>query len=82
MFLITQTNPLGFRQMTEEELLLLTINQSALRSRDMGLLLLRHKVMEVLECYRQDGQPTQEQAQLVLDAVNGIDDQDALDASE
>ncbi|MCY2685835.1 G-D-S-L family lipolytic protein [Salinimicrobium sp. TH3] len=78
----TQTNPLGFRQMTEEELLVLTINQTALRQQGYGSAAISPEVMEVLGILQQGGQPTQEQAQLVLDAVNGIDDKDALDQSE
>ena len=78
----TQTNPLGFRQMTEQELLLLTINQSALREQGYGSAAITPQVMEVLGMLQAGQQPSPEQAQLVLDAVNGIDDGDALDASE
>ena len=38
--------------------------------------------MQVLGILQAGGQPTPEQAQLVLSAVNGIDDADALDAAE
>jgi lysophospholipase L1-like esterase len=78
----TQANPLGFRQMTEEELLLLTIDQNALRQQGYGSAAITPEVMQVLGLLQQGGQPTPEQAQLVLDAVNGIQDEDALDASE
>jgi hypothetical protein len=78
---ITAENPLGFRQMTEEELLLLTIDQSALAN-GYGTVLLTPEVLEVLGILQQEGTPTQEQAALVLAAVNGIDDKDALDADE
>lgn len=78
----TQMNPLGFRQMSQEELLLLTINQTALREQGYGSAAITPQVMEVLGMLQAGQQPSQEQAQLVLDAVNGIDDGDALDASE
>lgn len=77
----SQTNPLGFRQMTEEELLVLTIDQVAL-AQGYGSVVLTPEVMQVLGLLQQGGQPSQEQAQLVLDAVSGIDDEDALDISE
>ncbi len=79
---VTQTNPLGFRQMTEEELLLLTIDQAALKQQGYGTAALTPEVMQVLGILQQGGQPTAEQGQLVLNAVNGIDDKDALDTSE
>jgi hypothetical protein len=77
----TQTNPLGFRQMQEGELLLLTINRGAL-AQGYGSVALSPAVLQVLGILQQGGTPTQEQAQLVLGAVNGIDDKDALDSSE
>ena len=78
---VTQTNPLGFRQMTEEELLVLTINQGAL-AQGYGSVVLTPEVMQVLGVLQTGGQPTPEQAQLLLGAVSGIDDKDVLDASE
>ncbi|MBZ9786766.1 G-D-S-L family lipolytic protein [Psychroflexus sp. CAK57W] len=78
---VTPSNPLGFRQMQPEELLLLTIDQGAL-AQGYGSVALSPEVMQVLGILQQGGTPTQEQAALVLDAVNGIDDKDALDASE
>ena len=79
---VTETNPLGFRQMTQEELLLLTIDQGALRQQGYGSAAITPAVMEVLAILQEGGQPTQEQAQTVLYAVNAIDDKDALDQSE
>ncbi|MGB7785370.1 MAG: G-D-S-L family lipolytic protein [Salinimicrobium sp.] len=79
---VTEMNPLGFRQMTEEELLLLTIDQTALKQQGYGSAAITPAVMEVLGILQQGGQPTQEQAQTVLYAVNAIDDKDALDAQE
>ena len=75
------TNPLGFRQMTENELLLLTIDQAAL-AQGYGSVVLTPEVLEVLELLLGGGTPTLEQARLVLGAVSGIDDKDALDTSE
>lgn len=77
----TLTNPLGFRQMTENELLLLTIDQSAL-AQGYGSVVLTPEVIEVLVLLQGGGTPTIEQALLVLNAVSGIDDKDALDTSE
>ncbi|GAL69716.1 lipase [Jejuia pallidilutea] len=78
---VTQTNPLGFRQMTEDELLVLTIDQDAL-ALGYGTVALTPEVLQVLGLLQQGGTPTPEQAQLVIAAVNGIDDKDALDADE
>ena len=78
---VTQTNPLGFRQMTEDELLVLTINQAELQQ-GYGSVKLTPEVMQVLGILQQGGQPSQEQAQLVLNAVSGIEDKDALDSEE
>lgn len=78
---VSQQNPLGFRQMTEEEMLVLTIDQAAL-AQGYGSVRLNQEVMQVLGILQQGGQPTPEQAQLVLDAVDGIDDEDALDSEE
>lgn len=78
---VTQSNPLGFRQMTEDELLVLTIDQQAL-AQGYGSVVLTPEVMQVLGLLQQGGQPSAEQAQLVLNAVSGIDDKDALDNQE
>lgn len=78
---VTQTNPLGFRQMTAEELLVLTIDQGAL-GQGYGSVVLTPEVMQVLGILQTGGQPTSAQAQMVLAAVSGIDDKDALDTDE
>ncbi|MFD0931626.1 G-D-S-L family lipolytic protein [Psychroflexus salinarum] len=78
---VTQANPLGFRQMQPNELLLLTIDQGAL-AQGYGSVVLTPEVMQVLGLLQQGGSPTPAQAQLVLGAVSGIDDKDALDSSE
>lgn len=79
---VTPTNPLGFRQMTEEELLLLTINQSALRNQGYGSVQVTPEVMQVLGLLQTGGTPTQEQVQTLFGAVNAIDDADVLDGDE
>jgi len=77
----TLTNPLGFRQMTQQELLVLTIDQQAL-AQGYGSVVLTPEVMEVLGILQQGGQPSAEQAGLVINAVSGIDDKDVLDNQE
>ncbi len=79
---VTASNPLGFRQMTEEELLLFTIDRSKIPTQGYGSAAVGPEVMQVLGILQAGGQPTPEQAQLVLSAVNGIDDADALDSEE
>ncbi|WP_029033205.1 lipase [Salinimicrobium terrae] len=79
---VTQTNPLGFRQMTEEELVLLTIDRAAIPTQGYGSAAVGPEVLQVLGLLQQGGQPTPEQAQLVIDAVNGFDDADVLDNQE
>jgi len=78
---VSQTNPLGFRQMTAQELLVLTIDRGAL-AQGYGSVVLTPEVMQVLGILQTGGQPTPEQAGLVLAAVSGIDDKDALDKDE
>ena len=77
----TPTNPLGFRQMTEDELLLLTIDQGALAN-GYGSVQLTQEVGEVLAILQAGGTPTPAQAQTLFGAVSGIDDADALDSEE
>lgn len=78
----TQTNPLGFRQMTEEELVVLTIDQSRLVNEGYGSIALTPDVLQVLGKLQQGVQITAEEGQLVLAAVNGLDDYDVLDTDE
>ncbi len=78
---VTPANPLGFRQMTEDELLLLTIDQGAL-AQGYGSVALSNEVLQVLGLLQAGGTPTPQQGALVLGAVNGIDDGDALDSDE
>lgn len=78
---ITEANPLGVRQMTSDELLLLTIDQSAL-AQGYGSVVLTPEVLQVIGLLQQGGTPTAEQAGLVLAAISGIDDKDALASDE
>ncbi len=78
---VTTTNPLGVRQMTEEELLLLTIDQAAL-AQGYGSVVLTPEVLQVLGILQAGGTPTAEQGALVIAAISGIEDADALDAQE
>ena len=79
---VTQTNPLGFRQMTAEELVLLTINQGALQNEGYGSVQITPQVLEVLGKLQAGADITEQEAGLVLAAVNGIDDKDILDNEE
>ena len=78
----TQTNPLGLRQMASDELLLLTIDQNALRTQGYGSVAITPAVLQVLGILQGGGTPTAEQAQWVLAAANPIKDKDALDTDE
>ncbi|MCF4100140.1 G-D-S-L family lipolytic protein [Gillisia sp. M10.2A] len=78
---VSPTNPLGFRQMTEQELLVLTINQTNL-AQGYGSVVLTPEVMQVIGLLQAGQSITPEQGQLVLGAVSGIDDKDALDTQE
>lgn len=78
---VSQTNPLGFRQMTENELLLLTIDQGAL-AQGYGSVALTPAVLQILGKLQQGVEITSEEGQMVLGAVNGLDDKDAIDTEE
>ena len=78
---VTLENPLGFRQMTEDERLVLTIDQGAL-AQGYGSVALSNDVLQVLGLLQAGGTPTPEQGALVIGAVNGIDDSDVLDSDE
>ncbi|HKL35432.1 MAG TPA: hypothetical protein VJ899_04005 [Salegentibacter sp.] len=77
----SESNPLGFRQMTAEEKLVLTIDQAAL-AQGYGAVSLSPQVMQILGALQQGQAPTQEEANALFGAVNGIDDADALDEGE
>ena len=67
--------------MTENELLVLTIDQSALKE-GYGSVLLTPEVLEVLGKLQEGIDITPTEGQMVLGAVNGLDDKDALDTDE
>lgn len=79
---VTPGNPLGFRQMTEEELLLLTIDRNALQTAGYGSVAITPEVIQVLGKLQTGADITEQEAGLVLAAVNGIDDKDVLDTDE
>ncbi|GAA0717353.1 SGNH/GDSL hydrolase family protein [Aquimarina litoralis] len=78
---VTATNPLGIRQMTPDELLLLTIDRTAL-AQGYGSVVLTPEVLQVLGILQAGGTPTAEQGLLVINAISGIEDGDALDSTE
>lgn len=83
-FLIKETsatNPFGFRQMTDEELLLLTIDRGAL-AQGYGSVKLTPEVLQALGILQAGGTLTPAQGALVINAVSAIEDKDALDKME
>lgn len=78
---VSQSNPLGFRQMTAAELLVLTIDQGAL-AQGYGSVVLSPEVMQALGTLQTTGTVSPEQGQLILAGVSGIDDKDVLDTQE
>ncbi len=78
----TQQNPLGFRQMSEEELLVLTVNQQAMRTEGYGSVRISPDLMQILGKLQAGQTPTPQEVQKILGAINPIKDKDALDAEE
>lgn len=78
---VSATNPMGWKQMTEDELLLLPIDRDALAS-GYGSVVITPSVLQVLGILQAGGTPTPQQAGLVLAAVSPIEDVDALDSDE
>ncbi|WP_417885501.1 G-D-S-L family lipolytic protein [Zunongwangia sp.] len=78
---VTQDNPLGFRQMTADELIQLQVDQSALAG-GYGSVNLTTEVQQVLGLLMSGGTPTPEQANILFGGVNGLDDADVLDSTE
>ncbi len=80
---VTPTNPQGIKQMTESELLLLSINQTALREQGYGSVAITPEVLAVLGKLQTAPETvTPEEGFLVLNAVNPIVDMDVLDDTE
>ncbi len=78
----TKTNPLGFRQMSKEELLLLTIDQDAMKTQGYGSVAVTKEVEGILAKLAAGNKITAAEGQKVLNAVNPINDSDALDVEE
>ncbi|WP_010523405.1 hypothetical protein [Aquimarina agarivorans] len=79
----TLTNPAGLRQMTENELLLLSIDQNALRTQGYGSAAISDEVLAVLRKLQAAPETvTPEEGLLVVNAVNPIEDKDVLDTTE
>jgi len=84
----TPTNPRGIKQMTSNELLLLTINQGALRTEGYGSVAVTPEVLAIgaklaaLQVNPAAPQVTPEEGMTYLAAVNAIEDKDALDTEE
>lgn len=78
----TPKNPLGFRQMSEEELLLLTIDQNAMKTEGYGSVRITPEVVSALGKLTKGNPITPEEAQLIIAAINPIKDKDALEVEE
>lgn len=78
---VTQTNPLGFRQMTEDELIQLQVDQEALQN-GYGSVVITPMVEQVLAILMQGGTPSPEEVNILFSAVSGLDDGDVLDSAE
>ncbi len=78
----TKTNPLGFRQMSEEELLVLTIDQNAIKTQGYGSVAITDEIAAILAKLATGNNITSAEGQKVLNAVNPINDGDALDVEE
>lgn len=79
---VTAQNPLGFRQMSEEELLVLSIDQAAMKAEGYGSIALSQEVMVILGKLGAGQDITATEAQQILQAVNPIQDKDVLDVEE
>ena len=78
---VTQANPLGFRQMTEDELIQLQVDQEALQN-GYGSVVITPMVEQVLAILMQGGTPSPEEVNILFSAVSGLDDGDVLDSAE
>ncbi|MBX2844856.1 MAG: hypothetical protein KTR13_01475 [Saprospiraceae bacterium] len=78
----TQTNPLGWRQMTAGELLVLTTDTDAVRCQGYGTMVLTPDVLQTLGLLAMGGTPTPAEAAAVVAAVSPIADGDTLLADE
>lgn len=78
----TAMNPLAFRQMTKEELLVLTIDRTAMATKGYGSVNFSKELMAVVGKLQKGGTPTPEDIKIVISAINPIKDKDVLDVKE
>ena len=79
---VTTDNPLGLKQATPQDLLLLTIDQGALRTENYGSVVVDETVVAALTNLAINQTVTQEEALAIIGAVNPILDADVLDTIE
>jgi len=81
---VDPSNPSGIRQMTENELLLLTIDQGALRTQGYGSAAITPEIAQILGAIAAGGPAAFNPADApkILAALNPIEDKDALDNTE
>ncbi len=78
----TQKNPLGFRQMSKEELLVLTIDRNAMANEGYGSVHITPELLQIFAKVKQGKMPPPTEIQTVFSAINPIQDKDVLDAEE
>lgn len=78
----TSQNPLGFRQMSKEELLLLTIDRNAMKTQGYGSVAISEETAGILSKLAQGQSITPQEGSKVLEAIHPIQDKDALDVEE
>ncbi|MBS9768200.1 MAG: SGNH/GDSL hydrolase family protein [Flavobacteriaceae bacterium] len=78
----TTKNPLGFRQMAKEELLVLTIDRNAMANEGYGSVRITPELLQIFVKVQQGKMPTPKEIQTVFSAINPIQDKDVLDAEE
>lgn len=78
----TPENPLGFRQMKPEELLLLSIDRNAMMTQGYGSIKITQEAAVILGKIAKGIAPSNEEIQTILAAIHPIKDKDALDLKE
>ncbi|WP_010180493.1 SGNH/GDSL hydrolase family protein [Aquimarina agarilytica] len=78
----TLTNPMGIRQISEDELILLTIDQNALRTEFYGSVAATPEVVTILGKLATGGLPTAAESATIFNAVKPIENKDYLSNSE
>ncbi len=79
---VTDDNPLGLKKATPQDLLLLTIDQNALRTENYGSVVVNESVLSALTNLAINQTVTPEEGLAIISAVNPIVDGDVLDTSE